>query len=145
MRWMSRSRKLILGGAWIGLCLALPLAAPSSSMGFEVMGVVGGIAPYPAPEPSKVYVSDYSTYTGWATVDYHLEPGEAICLSLSCGTQVSAYRWTGREWQTLQRRTGTRVWVAPFATVWSWTWSSSTGWLAMRDRNLLVRTQSYTF
>lgn len=48
-----------------------------------------------------------------------------------------AYRWyTDYGWWNAWRRNGEYVWIQPFGTGWSWTWSSGAGWLAMKGSDL---------
>ena len=36
---------------------------------------------------------------------------------------------------------GTRLYHHPYATGWSWVWTSATGWLAVRSHQVLIRTE----
>jgi hypothetical protein len=85
-----------------------------------------------------VRVSDLDYYEGWGTVgDTHCY-GVEMCAMYAVTSQA-AWRWSGSGWVRTTRPVGTKVWIAPFAVGWSWTWTSGTGWLAMQDNVLLVK------
>jgi hypothetical protein len=77
----------------------------------------------------NTYVSSLSYYKGWGNVrdgSYCVPP-----------TMYAAWTWTG-SWSKGYVNQGTRVYIWPFATDWSWVWTAQTGWRAMRDVNLVI-------
>ena len=73
-------------------------------------------------------VASLSYYKGWANVRTDL-----------CGDlMVAAWAWNGSSWSKKWHPGGTRVYVWPFSTGWSWVWTQAAGWRAMRDANLIV-------
>lgn len=52
-----------------------------------------------------------------------------------------AWIWSNK-WVSGPRANKTRVWIVPFASGWSWTWTSSTGWRAMQQHYLSIEQHS---
>lgn len=77
-----------------------------------------------APRTAHAAISGTS-YTGWGHVD------------TAVGTVTApAWQWTGVAWSGTSRINFTRVYIAPFAAGWVWTWTVDTGWLAMQSANV---------
>jgi hypothetical protein len=82
------------------------------------------------PATASAQVAD--SYTGWTTVS-----------PASGAATAPAWQWnTGTGWYRMNRLSGDRVYVQPFATGWMWSWASNTGWLAMRDTDLAPQAAS---
>jgi hypothetical protein len=78
--------------------------------------------------------------TGWGFID-ELAPACPNDGTVGCGTytpEVTAWRWNGA-WQRTTLGGASQVYVYPFATGWSWVWTSRTGWLAVQDRYVWLR------
>lgn len=133
---VRRTPSAMMLALFAGIVVALSLAMALNLFGATAHKQVVSGLPLAAEYRTPVYVGDWNqpTYTGWATV--HAARG---AIDPGFSPWESAWKWTGTQWTIKYRSHGTRVWVAPFAGVWSWTWTSSTGWLAMRDNVLLVR------
>lgn len=90
-------------------------------------------------------VTAYRNYTGWARVDFPLRHACANCLDGGFEVALPVYQWTGTAWRTTSLSTNhRRVWVAPYASGWSWIWTQQTGWLAVQSSFLHVATV-YTY
>lgn len=85
-------------------------------------------APYNEPIPA------YASYKGWGTV----EGGFYGTARLVAPAPKVAWHWTGTTWVQRGRTPGTRVYIWPYASGWSWTWTESTGWLAMHTSDLMI-------
>lgn len=85
-------------------------------------------APYNEPIPA------YASYKGWGTVHstYNDQRGFAGPIPRV------AWHWNGSAWSQRSRTPGTRVYIWPYASGWSWTWTESTGWLAMHTSDLTI-------
>lgn len=85
------------------------------------------------------FASDYPAWKGYGQIS---SEGRSSCIWRGClrGTisgPVTAWRWsTG--WQASQRRDGERVYVHPYASGWSWTWTATSGWLAVASDNVVL-------
>jgi hypothetical protein len=85
-------------------------------------------APYNEPIPA------YASYKGWGTV----EGGFYGSARLVAPAPKVAWHWNGSAWSQRGRSPGTRVYIWPYAAGWSWTWTESTGWLAMQTSDLMI-------
>lgn len=85
-----------------------------------------------------VSVGSLATYKGWAHTFRHEYCGGAAPGGMVTIETVRAWRWTSIGWRATTLRGGERVYVWPFASGWSWVWTSSTGWLAMQDHLLRI-------
>lgn len=81
------------------------------------------------------YESDTPNYKGWALT---FRNTTLMGLFDSNMTRLPAWRWTGNSWVRTSRMEGTRVYAWPFAGGYAWTWTSDSGWLAMRADNVLI-------
>ena len=87
-------------------------------------------APYNEPIPA------YDSYKGWGAV--HGTYGDFNGFAGPIHSKV-AWHWNGTAWSQRYGRTpGLRVYIWPYAAGWSWTWTESTGWLAMQTRDLVI-------
>lgn len=84
-------------------------------------------APYQEPIPA------YANYKGWGTVE-----GGFYTARLMAPAPKVAWEWSGSQWLQRGRTPGTRVYIWPYASGWSWTWTESSGWYAMRTSDLLI-------
>lgn len=132
-----RRSAAIVAALLIGLGIATATASSTGAFAQADKPVVGGL-PLAADYREPVYVSHYRTYTGWATVSGHRCIRTMIYPPQPCHIEAWTWRSAAHTWAYTPRREGVRVWVAPYATHWSWTWTSTTGWRAMKDADLLV-------
>lgn len=51
---------------------------------------------------------------------------------------ILAWKWRAGQWRRASIPQDIQVRVRPFATGWSWVRASRTGWLAMRDSDLVI-------
>ncbi len=115
------------------LTIAIPLAVAISCSFAATANAV-------AATYECTFTSDQPSYKGWATVAFRgcVTPGSASTTECRGAT---AYRWTGSAWQTvLLNECGGigQVYAWPFASGWTWIWSSRHGWLAIRSSQVLV-------
>ena len=115
--------KRISAWALVGMVLVLALSTSTAS------------AIAIAPATSTVQVSTNPAYKGWGKVNpNYCAPGR-ICAMIYFAS-AKAYWWSGRAWVATNRPTGETVYVWPYGSGWSWTWTAETGWLAMRSSDL---------
>lgn len=82
-----------------------------------------------APSLASADVAD--SYTGWGNVESAL-------------ASYPAYRKVGSYWVQHNRPAGTRIYIAPYAAGWSWTYTASTGWLVEQGEYLVGDTADTT-
>ena len=96
-----------------------------------------------APVGATIRASDRPYYIGYATVDSRPDCAlntTGIRCMIAVTRSVPAYSWdpyTG--WKLGERLNPTRVWVYPFGSGWSWTWTQDTGWMAVRSAQIIIR------
>jgi hypothetical protein len=147
-----------------GVAVAVALAVITGMTAVSSTPAVAGV-PLAAPAPcapgancvsatnyyQPIFVSSYASFAKrWAEVSGRgVYSDREACMTGTAARfaapspppscTVTAWRWNGYSWVQTTRRIGTYVWVEPFATGWSWTWTSGAGWLAMRDEKLVAR------
>ncbi len=114
----------ILATALVAAALAVSSAEASKR---PVNAGVPLAAPYNEPIPA------YASYQGWGTVE-----GGFYGNRLVAPAAKVAWHWNGRSWVQRSRTPGTRVYIWPYASGWSWTWTENTGWLAMHTSDLMI-------
>jgi beta-glucanase (GH16 family) len=74
-------------------------------------------------QPTTASASVAATYKGTGAV------------TIASGGNVPAWTWndTSRTWSSTPIASATTVYIWPFASGWSWVWTSSTGWRAVND------------
>ena len=79
----------------------------------------------------EVSAAENARFIGWGHIrhEQHLVPNPP--------TSIQAWRWSGAALQSTRVAFGD-VYVYPYATGWSWVWRSSTGWLAVPSRDVIV-------
>jgi hypothetical protein len=77
----------------------------------------------------------YAGWSGWGYVQGSTCPPGAYCFWAG---GVQAWRWNG-SWSSQLLTNGTQVYIYPYAVGWSWVWTQSTGWLAVADKYVWVR------
>lgn len=113
----------ILATALVAAALAVSSAEASRR---PVNAGVPLAAPYHEPIPA------YDSYKGWGTVDRGMYANRLIVKS------KVAWHWNGGSWVQRSRTPSTRVYIWPYASGWSWTWTETTGWLAMQTSDLVI-------
>lgn len=113
--------------------------------------------------------SDFPTYSGWGRFVVFYEtyrvdqcdgqmgilprdqsvPAAGFCATVASGARstVPAWRWNpGQGWVSASvgasssaLTTGSRAYLAPFATGWRWAWTQQTGWVAVEERYTAFR------
>lgn len=143
-----------------GIAIAMMLALKLGSFAVDDTPVVAGVplasaslvacvdatsCPTMGDYYSPIYIT--STYTGWAEVTQRgVYADKAACADYTAfapmptgvNCVVTAWKWNG-SWVQGGRKVGVRVWVQPFATGWTWTWTSATGWRAMQSKYLVSK------
>lgn len=95
----------------------------------------------PTAYSKVVRASDNPTYKGWATIDPSPDcalPGRQIRCMIAVMANVPAWQWTNNGWVAKTRATGSKVYVWPYGSGWSWTWTSADGWLAVRSNVVII-------
>lgn len=72
-----------------------------------------------------IFITNQPNFTGWAHVD-----------TLGFGPSLTAWAWVNNAWQKASYTNEQWVWVVPWGSGWSWTWTKETGWLAVRAYNV---------
>lgn len=74
----------------------------------------------------------------WAQVFGRADcPTGAMCL-IAGEPRVTAWRWTGSQWNRSFLYRDEWVWVRTFSGEWSWAWTQRTGYVAIRTERLYV-------
>jgi hypothetical protein len=155
-RWRARIAALALG-----LVATTALAFATGFLSTPDKQVVAGVplatrlvcSPQPdgsciSPGPMYYAVSPVQepTFKGWGEVSLSRNYADrARCAQKiypePTNCRVTAWRWnaTSRTWSRTSLLSGTRTYIWPFATGWSWVWTSNTGWLAVSDDYVVVR------
>jgi hypothetical protein len=157
---MTRKFTKIVASLAAGLTTALALAVATGTFAVSSTPAVAGVPlvarcvttnlvadPCGSSFYRAILVSNYNFYgDAYAEVTQRgVYSDRTACAQTTLTTtssvdcRVTAWRWTSSGWAQTSRRVGARVWVQPFATDWSWTWTSGAGWLAMRDTKLVVK------
>ena len=104
------------------------MAAPSSALADHDM--CGWANPSCSNGLAATKVTANPSYQGWGKTycDFHT-------------TSLTAYAWNGA-WSRRSMTCHTQVYIWPYASGWSWAWTSGTGWVAMRGDDLVWRTYS---
>ncbi|MCW2921634.1 MAG: hypothetical protein JWL76_1508 [Thermoleophilia bacterium] len=104
----------------------IAMAAPSSALADHDM--CGWANPSCSNDLASSMVSANPGYKGWGTAycDFHT-------------ISLTGYAWNGA-WSRRTVACRTQVYIWPYANGWSWAWTQSTGWLAMRGSDLQWRT-----
>lgn len=110
-----------------GIVVATLTTAANSAAERPVTAGVPLSAPLQEPIPA------YAAYQGWGQVSggygYRFGPLQV----------VTAWQWDSRYgWRPAARTPGSRVYIHPYASGWSWTWTQATGWYAMRTSDLTI-------
>jgi hypothetical protein len=95
---------------------------------------------FTAPQDAHAFMNPSvvtSQHVGWVNV----KSGPRICTtdypSSYCGTSpATAWRWSGRSWSQVSISAGTQVYAYPYTGAWHWIWTQRTGWLAIQTANL---------
>lgn len=86
---------------------------------------------------ARIFADKLPTYKGWAHVQiYHwgLRPDSPPV--------PTAWRWTRTGWVKTSLPVGTQVYHYPFASGWSWVWTRTAGWMAIRSELVYIRTET---
>ena len=104
-----------------------------------------GVCPAGTCLPGAIDTCTYATsqplFKGNATI---VHPG---CQPVRWGggyERMTAWRWTSTGWQATSVTEGGTWYAWPFASGWTWVWSSATGWLAIQSDRVLLRRQFNT-
>lgn len=88
----------------------------------------------PLSAPLQEPVPAYASYVGWGQV----ASGYGYGFYGGAAQGVTAWYWNGSSWSQRSRYVGDRVYIYPYTSGWSWTWTQRTGWLAMRTSQLTI-------
>lgn len=75
--------------------------------------------------PARSHAAVTTTDQGWGYV-----------ASASGQSAVYAWQWSGAKWVQSYRVNRQQVYVWPFTTGWTWTWTEDVGWLAVQSADL---------
>lgn len=78
--------------------------------------------------------SSFPTYKGWA----YLEGRSCLAIGAGCDNAYQGWRWDSNRWVAASVPAGD-VYVWPFSKDWSWVWSRSSGWVALRSYSPQIR------
>lgn len=138
-------------GVIVATLLFIPAAASAASCTISPT-VVTTCPPVVTTRTVSIHATDEPWYRGWASIESNQGFGVACaysnlglvdpnCVPSSGMTPVSAWQWTTRGWAHTTIAHGTRVYHWPFGSGWSWVWTSTRGWLAVRSDAVLIRTE----
>lgn len=126
--------------AWISLVALLVVSA--IALGLPSAAHAGAAClPTPtqacAPQKEPAIQLAPLSHTGWVYLNLnYCAPGYACTLAYV--TSISAWKWTGKAWQTGSINGGW-VYVAPFGGGYRWAYTAQSGWVALSNGRFEIR------
>jgi hypothetical protein len=116
----------------LGVAALAAFAAPAASSAAVCIqsNMAGAATCGPGPAANRS-VADDPSFKGWG----YVSPCVAVCRT------VDAWKWTGSSWTYSALYNSEKVYIYPFASGWSWAWSSGQGWRATHSSNLFEGTE----
>jgi hypothetical protein len=115
-------KRFLLVMAAVAVAAASAFGAPASASAALCLGASGSIGCGPTTTVPRSVANDPS-FKGWG----YVRTCPAACR------MEDAWAWNGSGWRYSAVADGTQVYIYPFASGWSWIWTSGNGWRAMHS------------
>ena len=129
--WLYDTYKVMANSTAAPLSPAVKLVLPASAQAHYAQPVVCVRAPCYQPVV-RHSAADHQTYKGWGFITANYCPPGMACAAIY-HSSTTAWRWTGSSWSKTSIADRTQVYIHPYASGWSWVWTSRTGWLAVQS------------